>query len=181
MERETLMKIITYRRVVVARAACPVCHEPAAPRPPRRWLTAHGPRPAWSHVDGEPLCPVVGAAGYRPARRPCLVTMLRPARPRRSRAVARRTVTRHRLMSATGAPAPGGAEVYLVAGGDMVAVFDSADAAGIMALTMTGANLEPVTLRTTEADWEQARAVLRSQQPHITVTDARSGRAAGAP
>ncbi|WP_285687915.1 hypothetical protein [Actinoplanes sp. NBRC 103695] len=129
---------------------------------------------------------MVGANGYRPARRPCLVTVLRPARPRRSRAVpgravARRTVARYRLTGTTGAPVPGGAEVFLVAGGDMVAVFDSADAAGIMALTMTGANLEPVTLRTTEADWEQALAVLRSQQPHITVTDARSARPAGAP
>jgi hypothetical protein len=63
----------------------------------------------------------------------------------------------------------------------MVAVFDSADAAGIMALTMTGANLEPVTLRVTEAQWEQALAVLRTQQPHITVTDARSARPTGAP
>ncbi|WP_309236811.1 hypothetical protein [Micromonospora sp. S-DT3-3-22] len=70
--------------------------------------------------------------------------------------------------------------VYMVAGGDMVAVFDSADEADIMAVTMTAANLKPVTLPLTEAQWEQAHTVLRSQLPHITVTDARPGRAAGA-
>lgn len=70
--------------------------------------------------------------------------------------------------------------VYMVAGGDMVAVFDSAEKADIMAVTMTAANLEPVTLPLTEAQWEQAHAVLRSQQPRITVTDARSSRTADA-
>jgi hypothetical protein len=59
----------------------------------------------------------------------------------------------------------------------MVAVFDSLDAAGIMAVTMIGANLDPVTLRASSAQWERARAVLRTEQPHLTVTDARSGRA----
>lgn len=63
----------------------------------------------------------------------------------------------------------------------MVAVFDSPDAAAMMAVTMTGANLEPVTLRVTSAQWERARAVLRTEQPHITVTDARSRRADGEP
>lgn len=72
------MKIISWRRVVVARMVCPVCHEPARANAPRRWVPAYGPRPAWSHVDGEPLCPVIGATGYRPARRPCTVTALRP-------------------------------------------------------------------------------------------------------
>ncbi|MFC0564311.1 hypothetical protein ACFFHU_09060 [Plantactinospora siamensis] len=46
---------------------------------------------------------------------------------------------------------------------------------------MTGANLEAVTRWMTEARWEQAHAVLRSQPPHPTVTDARPTRAAGAP
>ncbi|MDG4807614.1 hypothetical protein O7634_12715 [Micromonospora sp. WMMD1120] len=71
------------------------------------------------------------------------------------------------------------ARVYVVAGGDMVAVFDSADEAGIMSVTMTGANLEPDTLCLTEAQWEQAHAMLRSQLPHITVTDARPTHEAG--
>lgn len=80
------MKIIAWRRVVVARMVCPVCHEPARACPPRQWVPANGPRPPWSHRDGEPLCPVVGATGYRPARRPCAVTALRAVRPvRRAR------------------------------------------------------------------------------------------------
>jgi hypothetical protein len=61
------MKIIRLRRTVVARLACPVCYEPARACPPRMWVAANGPRPSWSHVDGEPLCPVAGADGYRPA------------------------------------------------------------------------------------------------------------------
>lgn len=179
------MESIIFRRVVVARLACPVCYEPARSCPPRRWLAAYGPRPSWSHVDGEPLCPVAGANGSRPARRPCMVTVLRRARPRRRwrsvparRTVTRRTVARYRSGCPTGVPPPG--EVYLVAGGDMVAVFDNPEAAGIMAVAMTGANLEPVTLRLTSAQWDQAHAVLRTEQPHITVTDARPGRAGGA-
>jgi len=177
------MKITTYRRTVVARIVCPGCHEPARARPPRTWVAANGPRPPWSHVDGEPLCPVIGSGGYRPARRPCMVTALGPARPRRqSRAVpTRRAVIRRTVTNPTGAPPRGDAEVFLVAGGDMVAVFDNAEAAGIQHHVMIGANLEPVTVRLTPAQWEQALAVLRSDQPHITISDARSGRAAGAP
>ena len=49
------------------RARCPECGEPARPRPPARWTTANGPRPDHSHLDGEPLCPVVTATGYHPA------------------------------------------------------------------------------------------------------------------
>lgn len=74
------MKIVAWRRVVVARMVCPVCHEPARACPPRQWVSANGPRPTWSHRDGEPLRPVVGATGYRPARRPCTVTALRAIR-----------------------------------------------------------------------------------------------------
>ncbi|MDG4790219.1 hypothetical protein O7626_30585 [Micromonospora sp. WMMD1102] len=70
--------------------------------------------------------------------------------------------------------------VYTVAGGDMVAVFDSKEAADLMAGTMGCANLDSVTRCMTEAQWEQVRAVLRTEQPHITVTDARPGRGSGA-
>lgn len=47
---------------------CPECGEPAVARPPTRWTTGNGPRPRHSHADGEPLCPVMTATGYRPAR-----------------------------------------------------------------------------------------------------------------
>jgi hypothetical protein len=30
-------------------------------------VPANGPRPGYSHPDGEPLCPVIGPHGYRPA------------------------------------------------------------------------------------------------------------------
>lgn len=116
-----------------------------------------------------------------------MVTALRPAHPhrpgRRSHAThtVRTAVTRRAVRRTVGAPPPGDAPVFLVTGGDMVAVFDNAEAAGIMAITMTGTNLEPVTLRLTSAQWERAYAVLRAEHPHITVTDARPGRAAGGP
>lgn len=49
---------------------CPECGEPARPVRPATLVpyAAHGlPVPAWSHTDGEPLCPVIGPAGYQPA------------------------------------------------------------------------------------------------------------------
>ncbi|RZU48804.1 hypothetical protein EV385_0528 [Krasilnikovia cinnamomea] len=66
--------------------ACPECGEPARRCPPRQWVTAAGPRSRWSHPDGEPLCPVVGPAGYRPAD-------ARPVRRPRSRYPPRQTPT----------------------------------------------------------------------------------------
>ncbi|WP_326549944.1 hypothetical protein [Micromonospora sp. NBC_01813] len=92
--------------------------------------------------------------------------------------VVGRWLAEHRHASPVPRPADD-PRVYMVAGGDRVAVFDSADEADIMAVAMAAANLEPVTLPLTEAQWQQAHAVLRSQQPHITVTDARPNRAAG--
>lgn len=47
--------------------ACPECGEPVINIPPRRWPGALGSPPAWSHLDGEPLCPIVGPNGYQPA------------------------------------------------------------------------------------------------------------------
>ena len=61
--------------VVTASLWCPECGEPATARPPTRWTDANGPRPGHSHRDGEPLCPVMTAQGYRPAQ----PTTARPA------------------------------------------------------------------------------------------------------
>ena len=55
-------------QTIAARLWCPECGEPAVARPPTRWTNANGPRPERSHRDGEPLCPVMTAQGYRPAR-----------------------------------------------------------------------------------------------------------------
>jgi hypothetical protein len=116
-----------------------------------------------------------------------MLTALRPARPHRAgrrRSHTRRTgatVTRRTVRRPVGAPSGDSSPVFIVAGGDMVAVFDNPEAAGIMAVTMTGANLEPEIMRLTPAQWAKALAVLRKHFPYFTITDARSGRGAGAP
>jgi ribosomal protein L37AE/L43A len=49
---------------------CPECGEEAVHRPPLSAMPSQAlgmERPEWSHPDGEPLCPVVGASGYEPA------------------------------------------------------------------------------------------------------------------
>ena len=48
-------------------AVCPVCGEPVRPVPPTTPRPAEEPMAVWSHLDGEPLCPVMGLNGYRPA------------------------------------------------------------------------------------------------------------------
>ncbi|QBI55485.1 hypothetical protein [Streptomonospora litoralis] len=45
---------------------CPQCEEPVRHMPPRIWATGTD-RPAYSHRDGEPLCPVRTGTGHRPA------------------------------------------------------------------------------------------------------------------
>ena len=50
------------------RWVCPVCAEPVRACPPRRWPAVLGPRPRHAHLDGEPLCPVIGSRGYQPGR-----------------------------------------------------------------------------------------------------------------
>ncbi|RQW98756.1 hypothetical protein [Micromonospora inaquosa] len=173
-------------------------------------LNGFTPRPVTSHHDGTPLCPAPGPNGSQPAEpisAPARLTMWQAVRqswlihPDWTVAdhfawldgegydtddmtgdpaeVVGRWLAEHRHTARVPRPA-GDPRVYMVAGGDMVAVFDSAEEADIMAVTMTAANLEPVTLPLTEAQWEKALAVLRSQLPHVTVTDARSTRAAGA-
>lgn len=156
----------TNRRRTVRHLVCPGCGEPARKCPPRRWFAATGPRPRWSHADGEALCPVIGANGYRPADP-------RPAPP------ARRI--RRRVGTPAGAPttavdaASGAGPVYVVAGGDMVAVFPDPDSAAIEYMVMVGANLEPIT-RTVRADrWAAMRARLIATVPGLVIVDLRDG------
>jgi len=50
--------------------ACPECEEEVTTSPPTTLAPyeAHGmQRPGYSHLDGEPLCPVMGPRGYQPA------------------------------------------------------------------------------------------------------------------
>jgi hypothetical protein len=51
----------------VRQQVCPQCGEPVIARPPSSWNATWGPRPGHSQHDGEPLCPVIGPGGYRPA------------------------------------------------------------------------------------------------------------------
>ncbi|GIF16873.1 hypothetical protein [Actinoplanes teichomyceticus] len=156
----------TNRRRTVRHLVCPVCGAPARKCPPRRWFAATGPRPRWSHTDGEALCPMMGATGYRPADP-------HPAPP------ARRA--RRRVGTPAGAPttdvdvASGPGPVYVVAGGDMDAVFTDRDSAAIEYMVMVGANLEPIA-RTVRADrWAVIRARLIATVPGLVVVDLRAG------
>lgn len=72
---------------------------------------------------------------------------------------------------------PPAGRVYLVAGGDLVALFDNRDAADIMLVTMVGANLDPVTACLSAARWVEVRAGLLADAPGVTITDTRTGRA----
>lgn len=67
------------------------------------------------------------------------------------------------------------ADVYLVAGGDLVAVFTDADAAAVQHTVMTGANLDPITRRISAHEWPRVRARLRATNPDLTIVDARTG------
>ncbi|KWX02759.1 hypothetical protein C3Y87_03955 [Carbonactinospora thermoautotrophica] len=53
------------------RLVCPECGEPVQQRPPTSptpWRANGRPVPEYSHLDGEPLCPVMGQHGYEPAQ-----------------------------------------------------------------------------------------------------------------
>jgi hypothetical protein len=67
----------------------------------------------------------------------------------------------------------GAARVYVVAGGDMVAVFDNPDAAGIQRTVMQAANLDTIASVMTPAQWDTALAILRAEHPELVITDAR--------
>ncbi|MGA5305948.1 hypothetical protein ACPCHT_39085 [Nucisporomicrobium flavum] len=67
----------------------------------------------------------------------------------------------------------GAARVWVVAGGDMVAVFDNPDAAGIQRTEMEAANLDTIASVMTPAQWDTARAVLSTEHPDLVITDVR--------
>lgn len=49
---------------------CPECGELVQAKQPVAWNPKWGPAPDASHLDGEPLCPVIGDSGYEPAKLP---------------------------------------------------------------------------------------------------------------
>ena len=145
---------------------CPECGVAARRYPPRRWVATTGPRPRWSHPDGEPLCPVPGATGSRPADP-------HPAPP------ARRM--RRRIPIPAGAPTAAvtgtgdTGPVYVVAGGDMVAVFTDPDSAAIQYTVMVGANLDVITRKVSADAWAAMRARLHATAPGLVIVDVRDG------
>jgi hypothetical protein len=102
------------------------------------------PRPAASHHDGTPLCPVPGPHGSQPAD-----PITDPAAP------------------------PTDGLVHLVAGGSMVAVFDHADTAATQQAVMLAAGLDTTAARITPQQWETARALLLTVDPRLVITDVR--------
>ncbi|MFF5293009.1 hypothetical protein [Paractinoplanes globisporus] len=131
---------------------CPVCDETTRPVPPDEWpLRGFAPTPGASHLDGTPLCPVIGLHGAQPAE-PVADPASQPA-------------TDH--------------WVYVVAGGETLAVFDSRDCAGIQLAVMHAAALDPIARRMSAAQWDTARALLLADNPAIVITDVRHTRDVG--
>ena len=67
----------------------------------------------------------------------------------------------------------GEARVHVVAGGDMVAVFDNPDAAGAQRMVMEVAGLDTIAHAMTPAQWDTAREILAAELPYLVISDAR--------
>ncbi|MEV0396497.1 hypothetical protein [Polymorphospora rubra] len=190
---------------------CPECGEPARPVPPRDWpLDGFASRPAASHHDGTPLCPVPGPNGSRPAEPigvPERLTMWQAVRQSwlihpdwivadhlawlegegydtgtltgDPVEVVGRWLAEHRRTAPLSRPADD-APVYVVAGGDVVAVFDNADSAGTHHGVMEAAGLDTSVYTLSATQWETVAPVLRIANPGLVITDARPGRNGGA-
>ncbi|WP_433615324.1 hypothetical protein ACQP2P_11240 [Dactylosporangium sp. CA-139114] len=147
---------------------CPECGEPARAVPPTEWpLDGSAARPGHSHHDGTPLCPVPAhPGGSQPAE---------PVAASRSTAPDTTSPATADPAPCPEAPAPTPPEVvYLVAGGDMVAVFADEASADIQETVMIGAGLDTIRRRLTWAGWTQARAELR-RHLDIEIVDVSGG------
>ncbi|BCJ63015.1 hypothetical protein [Polymorphospora rubra] len=185
---------------------CPECGEPARPVPPRDWpLNEFVPRPAASHHDGTPLCPVPGPNGSQPADPigvPARLTMWQAVRQSwlihpdwtvadhlawldgegydtgtltGDPVEVGRWLAEHRRTTPLSRPADD-APVYVVAGGDVVAVFDNADSAGIQHGVMEAAGLDTSVYTASATQWETVAPVLRIANPGLVISDTRPGR-----
>lgn len=126
---------------------CPECGEPARTVAPSDWpMPETMPRPAASHHDGTPLCPVPGPHGSQPAE-----PITDPA-----------------------APSPDGL-VHLVAGAGVVAVFDHAAVAASQRAIMQAVGLDTVADRITPDQWDAGRALILTVNPGLVITDVRRG------
>jgi hypothetical protein len=73
----------------------------------------------------------------------------------------------------TGIADPG--PVYVVAGGDMVAVFTDPDSAAIQYTVMVGANLDVIRRKVSADQWAAMRAQLLATVPGLVIVDLRDG------
>ncbi|WP_231394935.1 hypothetical protein [Micromonospora sp. CNB394] len=185
---------------------CPECEQPALLVPPRDWpLNGFAARPAASHTDGTPLCPVPGPHGSQPAD-PVGV----PARLTLWQAVRQTwlahpdwTVTDHLAWldgegydtdTADGDPAdligrwlaahrcaaslswpPDHGRVYAILGADLLIVFDDADSAGDV-LTMLRVAQVPAEVHVFDAaGWDEVARLVRAVNPSFVIRDSRPG------
>ncbi|MBB2943243.1 hypothetical protein FB565_002956 [Actinoplanes lutulentus] len=65
--------------------------------------------------------------------------------------------------------------MYLVAGGDMVAVFDYADSAATQRAVMEAAGLDTASARLAPAQWDAARELILDVNPGLVITEVRRG------
>ncbi|MGA5304575.1 hypothetical protein ACPCHT_32020 [Nucisporomicrobium flavum] len=183
---------------------CPECGDPARPVGPTEWpLAGFAARPAASHADGTPLCPVVGPHGCQPADPvgvPARLTLWQAVRQTwlahpdwaladhlawlngegydtdtadgDPAAVVGRWLAEHRRTTGLSLPASD-PRVYVVAGGDMVAVLDDPAAAGTQHAVMQAAGLEVVAYTLAASQWEILRPLVRAVNPALVITDVR--------
>jgi len=173
--------------------------------PPREWpLAAFVPRPAASHLDGTPLCPVPSPHGSQPAEpagASARLTLWQAVRqswlvhPDWTAAdhlawlddeaydtatlsgdpaeVVGRWLAEHRRTAPLSAPVDD-ARVYVVAGGDMVAVFDNPDSAGIQHAVMEAAGLDTRVYTLSATQWEAVVPLVRTGDPGLVISDTRT-------
>jgi hypothetical protein len=161
-------------------------------------------RPAASHLDGTALCPVPGPHGSQPADpigASARLTMWQAVRQTwlahpdwtteehlswlhgegyntdtvegDPAEVIGRWLAEHRRTTLLSLPASD-PRAYVVAGGDIVAVFDDPDAAGTEQAMMEAAGLDTVAYTLSASQWQSVRhLVVRVASPALVITDFR--------
>lgn len=89
-----------------------------------------------------------------------------------------RWLSEHRRVTELSRPASD-ARAYVVAGGDMVAVFANPDSAGTQLAVMEAAGLDTVAYTLSASQWESALPLVRSANPNLVIVDVRPGATGG--
>lgn len=168
-------------------------------------LSGWSARPAASHLDGTALCPVPGPHGSQPADpigAPARLTMWQAVRQTwlahpdwtaedhlawlhgegytpdtvegDPAEVIGRWLAEHRRMTLLSLPASD-PRAYVMAAGDIVAVFDDPDTAGTEQAMMEAAGLDTVAYTLSASQWDVVRhLVARVARPTLVITDFRN-------